>query len=66
MRDSYALSDCVSGEMPQCCSSGNSCDTKATSSQSDVDACKAALDNADCNFIVNAVFPTECQGLLHP
>jgi hypothetical protein len=62
----YSLSDCVSGEMPQCCSSGNSCDTTSTSSQSDVDACKAAIDQADCNYIVNATFPTECQALLHP
>ena len=63
---SYALSDCVSGDMPMCCSSGDSCDTKATSSQSDVDTCKTAIDNADCNYIVNATFPTECQALLQP
>jgi hypothetical protein len=52
--------------MPMCCSSGDSCDTKATSSQSDVDTCKSAIDNADCNYIVNATYPNECQALLHP
>jgi hypothetical protein len=63
---SYALSDCVANGMPMCCSSGDSCDTKATSSQSDVDTCKSAIDNADCNYIVNATYPNECQALLHP
>ena len=63
---SYALSDCVSGDMPMCCSSGDSCDKTATSSQSTVDTCKTAIDNADCNYIVNATFPDECQALLHP
>jgi hypothetical protein len=63
---SYAISDCIASNMPMCCSSGDSCDTKATSSQSDVDACKTAIDNADCNYIVNATYPDECQALLHP
>lgn len=63
---SYALSDCIANDMPMCCSSGDSCDTKATSSQGDVDTCKTAIDNADCNYIVNATYPNECQALLHP
>jgi hypothetical protein len=62
----YALSDCIANDMPMCCSSGDSCDTKATSSQGDVDTCKTAIDNADCNYIVNATYPNECQALLHP
>jgi hypothetical protein len=63
---SYALSDCVANGMPMCCSSGDSCDSKATSSQSDVDTCKTDIDNADCNYIVNATYPSSCQSLLHP
>jgi hypothetical protein len=63
---SYALSDCVAQNETQCCSSGDSCDQKSTSSQSDVDTCKTAIDNADCNYIVNAQLPDECQSLLHP
>jgi hypothetical protein len=63
---SYAISDCVASNMPMCCSSGDSCDTKATASQSTVDTCKTAIDNADCNYIVNATYPAECQTLLSP
>jgi hypothetical protein len=62
----YALSDCVSAAMPACCSSGDSCDSKATSSQSSVDTCKTDIDNADCNYIANETYPDSCQSLLHP
>jgi hypothetical protein len=57
---------CVAMYMPECCSTGNTCDQASTSSQSDVDACKADIDMTDCNFIVNGAFPPSCQGLLHP
>jgi len=62
---SYEVSDCVATYMPQCCSSGNTCDQVSTSSQSDVGTCTSDVDAADCNYIVNAAFPTSCQGLLH-
>lgn len=66
-----SVSDCVSSESAQCCSSGNTCDDKSSSSQNDVDTCKGAIDTADCNIIVNALsgtgpLPAECQSLLHP
>jgi hypothetical protein len=60
------ITDCVATYMPECCSTGNTCDQISTSSQSDVDSCKSDIDTTDCNLIVNGAFPTSCQGLLHP
>jgi hypothetical protein len=63
---SYEISDCVASAMPQCCSSGNTCNEESTSSEGDVNTCKSDIDTTDCNFIVNAVLPDSCQELLHP
>lgn len=63
---SYSISDCITSDMPACCSSGDTCDQKSTSSKGDVDTCKADIDAMDCNFVVNSTLPPSCQGLLHP
>jgi hypothetical protein len=62
---SYDVTDCITTYMPQCCSSGNTCDQVSTSSQGDVDTCKSDIDAEDCNYIVNASFPASCTGLMH-
>ena len=62
----FTVSDCVSSDMAQCCSSGNTCNQNSTSSQSDVNQCKSDIDNTDCNIIANSTLPDSCQALLHP
>jgi hypothetical protein len=62
----FTVSDCVSSDMSQCCSTGNTCDAKTTDPPSAVDTCKSDIDTEDCNYIVNSTLPPSCQGLLHP
>jgi hypothetical protein len=62
----FTVSDCVSADMSQCCSTGNTCDAKSSDPQSAVDTCKGDIDTEDCNFIVNSTLPPSCQALLHP
>lgn len=62
----FSQSDCVTNDMPQCCTSGASCDQKATQPQSAVDSCKSDIDIEDCNFVVNSTLPPSCQAFLQP
>jgi hypothetical protein len=62
----FDVSDCVTSDMPQCCSAGNTCDEKTTQPQSAVDSCKSDIDAEDCNAVVNSTLPSSCQGLLSP
>jgi hypothetical protein len=62
----FTQADCVTNDMPQCCSAGNTCDQKSTSSSSDVSTCTGDIDQEDCNFVVNSTLPPSCSGLLHP
>lgn len=62
----FTVSDCLTNDMPECCSSGNTCDQKTTQPQSAVDSCKGDIDAEDCNFVVNSTLPPSCQVLLSP
>jgi hypothetical protein len=62
----FTVSDCVSNDLPQCCSAGNTCDQPSSQPASSVDTCKSDIDAVDCNFIANSTLPSSCQVLLHP
>jgi hypothetical protein len=57
--------DCVNSEVAACCT-GSACNAKSQSTASQVSACTQAIDNLDCNLIVNysaTTEPPECQGV---
>jgi hypothetical protein len=62
----FTVADCVSSDMPQCCSSGNTCDAASSQPASSVDTCKTDIDSEDCNAVTNSALPDSCQVLLHP
>jgi hypothetical protein len=62
----FTLSDCVTNDMGQCCTSGGSCDQSSNEPASTVDTCKTDIDNEDCNGVVNSTLPSSCQPLLRP
>jgi hypothetical protein len=62
----FTVSDCVTNDMTQCCTSGASCSQQSNEPQSTVDTCKTDIDNEDCNSVVNSTLPNSCQVLLRP
>ena len=62
----FTESDCVSSDMSQCCSPGDTCNQNSTASPSAVDQCKSDIDSEDCNYVANSTLPDSCQSLLHP
>jgi len=62
----FTVADCVSSDMPQCCSSGNTCNGSSSQPSSSVDTCKSDIDSEDCNAVTNSTLPDSCQVLLHP
>lgn len=62
----FTVSDCLTNDMPQCCTQGASCSQPSNEPASAVDTCKSDIDNEDCNFVVNSTLPSSCQPLLRP
>jgi hypothetical protein len=62
----FTVSECVASDMPQCCSSGNTCNAPSTQPASSVDTCKTDIDAEDCNAVTNSTLPSSCQVLLNP
>jgi hypothetical protein len=62
----FTLSDCVSSDMPECCSSGTTCEQDSTYSSADVSQCTSDISAEDCNSVTNSTLPSSCQSLLDP
>jgi hypothetical protein len=56
-----SLSDCITGNMPLCCT-GTACDATSTVSESTVTDCEQMIMAEDCNDVVNTNNPTTCLG----
>ncbi|MGO9838739.1 MAG: hypothetical protein ACLP1X_31555 [Polyangiaceae bacterium] len=59
------LSDCLSNDMPMCCT-GTACNATSTSSAATVATCTSAIDAEDCSSVVATGLPTECTGVPAP
>jgi len=59
------LADCLSNDMPMCCT-GTACSARSTSSSAAVTACTNAIDAEDCNSVVATGLPAECTGVPAP
>jgi hypothetical protein len=59
------LSDCLSNDMPMCCT-GTACNATSTSSAATVSACTSAIDAEDCSSVVATGLPAECSGVPAP
>ncbi len=57
----FSLDQCINANLPTCACEGSACSQASHFPTSDVSACTSAIDQEDCNAIINSVSPAACE-----